>query len=82
MPRDLFRPLTEKRIQARDTALTAALSVIITERAIGTDEKAVGALTDVWEMFELACRDVANAVDDAPPHTRPRAWSDEDGRTA
>jgi hypothetical protein len=69
--------------EAREAALTAALDLVGIERHLHDRSSAAGRLTGAQDAFYLACRDLTNALDDAPPDARPRNWAlDPEGRTA
>ena len=83
MPHDLFATIGEKRRALQDELIDAALAIIVTERCIGKDAKAVGALQGLIAELELRARDLTNAVDDSPITSRPRGWhTDPGGDTA
>jgi len=69
----------DNRVQAKRAALTAAARLLDSEGQPGRDEIAL--LEDIAK-FEIACRDVTNAVDDSPERTRPAGWSLDGEKTA
>jgi hypothetical protein len=83
MPNDLFDVVMRKRIAARNNVVAISRRITRNTMRIARDPTAVAKVDALMRELELACRDLAELVDDSPPRTRPRGWAkDAEGRTA
>jgi len=80
---DLFASVKARRRDAEEAIINACLSIVITERLIAGDDKAIGAIQGLLDELALRARDLTNLIDDSPIGDRPRLWNrDSEGRDA
>jgi hypothetical protein len=62
-------------IPIRERVVSAALKVVLFERAISDDSTSLNAVLKAEHELAIAARDLTNAIDDLPPGKHPKGWA-------